>query len=517
MKIRTKVFLIVVAIFGLLFFGISQIFTAVESANFERLEKQNAFKDMNRVEKAIANENSKLAEMIASWSHWNDAYAFIQDGNQTFIDTNLSAEIITQLQLNFIAIKNDVGESLFEKYVNKEGNEMPFPQAIKDVLNDTRISDAAKRPIQLNFSGIVETADGPYVIAIQSVTSSDGGASPKGLMAFGYKADEDFMAALSEATLLQLDSAPLTEIEKIGALLALQKNLSITERISIQKTAEYDSINVFMLTDDIFGEPGRIFKAQIKRDVYLAGLDNIARINLFLVGVAFLIVIIVLSLFEFFVLRKIDKLMSGVQRVGSLDYVDEQLLVSGKDEFAKLGLEINKMLDAVEKTRLEKKETEKRFLNIADSAPVMIWISDEKNKIVYVNTTLTDFLGKSEKELFGDAWISVIHPEDKEKVLLEYADAAAKKQKISLKYRVMNAKSEYRWILVEAITRITPRGLFKGYTGTAIDVTQFEESDQRKIKYIEEIEKMNRLMVSRELKMVELKKQLRDCEVQEKM
>ena len=50
MKIRTKVFLIVVVVFGMLFFGISTIFTNIETANFEKLERQSVKDNMSRVD-----------------------------------------------------------------------------------------------------------------------------------------------------------------------------------------------------------------------------------------------------------------------------------------------------------------------------------------------------------------------------------------------------------------------------------------------------------------------------------
>lgn len=513
MKLRIKVVLVVLLVFGVLFFAVSKVLTKIELENFQNLENKSVNENVGRVKAAVDGRSDDLAVQLTNWSQWDETFAFLNDGNQEFIDENFVPETFKELHLNFIVMKNKSGEIMFKRYLNNDLEEISFPSGIEKVFVDLKVPAIPDGELQARVSGIVNSADGPYVVAIQSVMTSVGGEIPaEGYIAFGYKIDDAFSASLSAATYLKMDFSSYDQVTNVSAFNEAYQNLSSGKESYIEKSPNPDVINGFVLIADIFQNPAVIFRAQISRDIYAAGIDNIKRLNMLLVGIEILQIVLILILLEIFVLRKIDKLSKGVQVIGAGEDGLARLEVVGKDEFCQLSLEINKMLDAISEIKSEKKESETRFLSIADISPVMIWISDSKNKIVYVNKSLMNFIGKSEDELFGDAWLKVVHQDDVKMVVENYTKASEAKQPFSMKYRVMTTKDEYRWIHVEAVARITAQGIFKGYTGTAVDVTNVEESDLQRKKHLEEIDRMNALMLESELKMSELKSKLKEGE-----
>jgi hypothetical protein len=62
------------------------------------------------------------------------------------------------------------------------------------------------------------------------------------------------------------------------------------------------------------------------------------------------------------------------------------------------------------------------------------------------------------------------------------------------------------------VPHFTTDGLFLGYIGSCVDITERKAAEERRLGYIEEIEKMNRIMVERELKMIELKEKIKRLE-----
>ncbi len=70
--------------------------------------------------------------------------------------------------------------------------------------------------------------------------------------------------------------------------------------------------------------------------------------------------------------------------------------------------------DITERKRTEAalRESEERFRNMADTAPVMIWISDLNKRCAFFNQPWLDFTGRSIEQELGDGWISGMHPED---------------------------------------------------------------------------------------------------------
>lgn len=123
------------------------------------------------------------------------------------------------------------------------------------------------------------------------------------------------------------------------------------------------------------------------------------------------------------------------------------------------------------------RESEQRFRAIADSTPILIWASGTDRRITFVNQRLVEYTGKSEQELQGNGWLSLVHDDDVERVRADYATAFDAWQPLQLEYRLRNAAGEYRWILVAGAPRFAPDGDFFGYIGSAIDIHERKNAE----------------------------------------
>jgi len=61
------------------------------------------------------------------------------------------------------------------------------------------------------------------------------------------------------------------------------------------------------------------------------------------------------------------------------------------------------------------RESEERFRNMADTAPVMIWVTGPDKLFTFVNKTWLKFTGRRLEQELGDGWSSGVHPEDLER------------------------------------------------------------------------------------------------------
>lgn len=123
-------------------------------------------------------------------------------------------------------------------------------------------------------------------------------------------------------------------------------------------------------------------------------------------------------------------------------------------------------------------ESEERFRTMADTAPVMIWMSGKDKLCTFFNQAWLDFTGRTLEEEVGNGWIQGVHPEDLNDWLTTYWSAFNLREKFNIEYRLMRADKEYRWILVTGIPRFTPQGSFHGYIGSCVDITEHKLAEK---------------------------------------
>jgi len=124
------------------------------------------------------------------------------------------------------------------------------------------------------------------------------------------------------------------------------------------------------------------------------------------------------------------------------------------------------------------RESEGRFRAMADSAPVMVWLSTADGRCTYFNSRWLHFTGRRLDEELGDGWAAGVHPEDLERCLHVYRAAIAKQEGFTMEYRLRRADGQYRWVLDHGVPRIALDGRFTGHIGSCIDVTDLKAAQQ---------------------------------------
>src|SRR5215472_763460 len=66
------------------------------------------------------------------------------------------------------------------------------------------------------------------------------------------------------------------------------------------------------------------------------------------------------------------------------------------------------------------RESEQRFRNMADAAPVMIWVSGPDKGCIFFNKVWLDFTGRTMPQESGNGWAEGVHPDDRDRCLAIY-------------------------------------------------------------------------------------------------
>jgi diguanylate cyclase (GGDEF)-like protein/PAS domain S-box-containing protein len=134
--------------------------------------------------------------------------------------------------------------------------------------------------------------------------------------------------------------------------------------------------------------------------------------------------------------------------------------------------------DLVAVRTAELEESEARFRMMADTAPVLIWISGTDKRCSYFNQVWLDFTGRTLAQELGNGWTEGVHPDDYDYCLNTYMTAFEARQPFQMDYRLRRFDGTYRWIVDIGRPRFLPNGEFLGYIGSCIDITDRRHMEQ---------------------------------------
>jgi PAS domain S-box-containing protein len=139
------------------------------------------------------------------------------------------------------------------------------------------------------------------------------------------------------------------------------------------------------------------------------------------------------------------------------------------------------MIDATERKQAEERlrESEARFRMMADTAPVLIWMAGADQRCDYFNRPWLEFTGRTVEQELGDGWVEGVHPDDLPTCRATFASAFEARRPFEAEYRLRRADGEYRYVLSRGTPRFAPGGAFLGYIGSAIDLTERRQVEQR--------------------------------------
>ena len=145
-----------------------------------------------------------------------------------------------------------------------------------------------------------------------------------------------------------------------------------------------------------------------------------------------------------------------------------------EDDFTFFDVLARQAADLIERTLAEEalRESEERFRLIANTAPVMIWMSGAEKQITYLNQTWLDYTGRPLDAVLGQRQAEVLHPDEAERCREVYEKAFAQREPFQMEHRLRRHDGEYRWVMTAGVPRYNVDGSFVGYIGTGVDITE---------------------------------------------
>jgi PAS domain S-box-containing protein len=164
-----------------------------------------------------------------------------------------------------------------------------------------------------------------------------------------------------------------------------------------------------------------------------------------------------------------------------------------KEEVALVEQVADRTWFAVEHARSQAalRESEERFRNMADHAPVMVWVTAADGACTFVSQSWLAFTGQPLAGALGFGWIDAVHPDDRASARGAFEAANAKREPFRSEYRLRDAAGAWHWALNAAAPRFGEDGAYLGFVGSVIDITEHKvaedalrETDRRKDEFL---------------------------------
>lgn len=125
------------------------------------------------------------------------------------------------------------------------------------------------------------------------------------------------------------------------------------------------------------------------------------------------------------------------------------------------------------------RNSETWLMEMLDTAPVMLWISDTSGALTFFNRPWTEFTGRTLSQDIGFGWKEIIHADDLNQSLKTYLSNFEKRLEYRSEYRMLRRDGVYRWILEAGAPRFNTEGNFIGYIGSCIDISSQKETEAK--------------------------------------
>ena len=109
---------------------------------------------------------------------------------------------------------------------------------------------------------------------------------------------------------------------------------------------------------------------------------------------------------------------------------------------------------------------------IVENAPNMLWRAALDKMCDYFNATWLAFTGRTMAQEVGNGWTEGVHPDDFDRCLQTYLSAFDERKPFEMEYRLRRADGVYRWLNDHGTPYYDSDGVFAGYIGSCMDVTE---------------------------------------------
>jgi len=339
MKIRTRVFLIIALstiVASLILYASS---STILTQNYRKIEDDLMARDLTSIKAALDRELDTMGRTALDWSIWDDTYNFALDGNQSYLDSNFQESTFENIDINMFAMFDPQNQPFFVRCLNLENREyFSLPDA--DLKTIAKSGSMGFLNSETSYEGIVDTSEGPMLIAAGPILDTNGERPSLGTLVLGRFLDSTVISGLENITGRKIT---ISGYDRKVSPLSASRPLFI-------RPEDSESLAGSILIFDIENRPYLTANILNPREVYRQGMAAIAWIHAGIAIIATLIILITMLALEYSVIRRLKHISDFALNIARKADFRSRIRLSGKDEITLVGKQMNAMMDKLSET-----------------------------------------------------------------------------------------------------------------------------------------------------------------------
>ncbi len=357
MTLRRKTLLIIGLALVAVVAAVYAASTLILMGGFANVEEQDTRQNVNRALAALSDDLAELMRSNRDYAAWDDTYAFIEDGNEAYVENNLADSTFSNLRLNLIVFVNISGRVVYGKGFDLDNEvEVVVPDSLYQHLT------ASSPLLQLSdpnsgLTGIVLLPEGPILISSWPIVTSANEGPIRGALLFGRYLSSAEINRLADSTRLSLIVRRLDDEQLPLDFKAARNSLSENTPIAVRPLNE-QTIAGYAQLMNIENQPVLLLRADIPRAIYQQGQASMRYFVISLLAVGLVVGIGGIWLLESSVLSRLADLSTQVSGITASSDPSARVAMTGRDELTGLAGTINRMLETLEHARYARQESD---------------------------------------------------------------------------------------------------------------------------------------------------------------
>ena len=131
------------------------------------------------------------------------------------------------------------------------------------------------------------------------------------------------------------------------------------------------------------------------------------------------------------------------------------------------------------KAHRQLRESESRFRALAQAIPNHVWTALPDGHLDWFNERVYEYAGRGAGELDGDAWVTMVHPDDVTVTAEAWNNALQTGQTYQTEFRLRHSSGVFRWHLVRAVPIKDDEGRILRWIGTNTDIEELRATREK--------------------------------------